>query len=474
MTKNLKADICVIGAGSGGLSFAAGAAQLGRKVVLLEGHKMGGDCLNFGCVPSKALLAAGKTAQTFRDAAKYGIVPAEPQVDFRLVHDHVHGVIGAIAPNDSVERFEGFGVKVIRENGRFTGPRTVVAGDTTITAKFFVISTGSAAFVPPIPGLDQVPYLTNETIFDQTARPEHLLVIGGGPIGVEMAQAHRRLGARVTLVERGSIMPKDDADLVDVVRQHLIKEGITLEENTGVERIERGGAGVIVHGKKGGAPFRAEGTHLLIAVGRMANFRSLGLDAAGVATHDRGIKVNDRLQTSNKRIYAIGDCIGGRQFTHVAGYHAGIAVQNILFKVPAKNKDYIAPWVTYADPELSHVGLTEAAAREKGLVTRTVHWDFHENDRAQAEHATSGKIKVVLGKGGKIIGASIVGKNAGELILPWALAYANGLKIRAFTAMIAAYPTLSEVSKRAAGAYYTPTLFSARTKSFLKLLSIFD
>jgi pyruvate/2-oxoglutarate dehydrogenase complex dihydrolipoamide dehydrogenase (E3) component len=475
MAEKIKCDLCIIGAGSGGLSVAAGAAQLGRKVVLIEGHKMGGDCLNFGCVPSKALLMAGKTAQTFRDAHKYGVAAQEPQITFADVHRHVHEVIAAIEPNDSQERFEGFGCTVLRTHAEFIGPRTVKAGDHIIHAKHIVIATGSTPLVPGIPGLDSVPYLTNETIFDRTEAPRHLLIIGGGPIGVEMAQAHRRLGAAVTVMERGTILPKDDPELVDIVRAHLLKEGVTLEENPSVDRVEASAdGGVTVHGTKNDSPFTASGSHILVAVGRQANFRKLNLEAAGVETHERGIKVNDRLRTSNKRIYAIGDVIGGRQFTHVAGYHAGIVVQNILFKFPAKNKDHLAPWVTYTDPELAHVGLNEPLADEQGVSYTLAEWEYEENDRAQAEHATTGRIKVLVGKKGKILGCSIVGKNAGDLIGPWALALANDLKIRAFTNTIMPYPTLSEVSKRAAGAYYTPTLFSKRTRKIVGLLSTFD
>lgn len=474
MTK-ISTDICVIGAGSGGLSFAAGAAQLGKKVVLLEAHKMGGDCLNFGCVPSKALLAAGKAAQSFRDAGKYGVTPSEPVIDFGAVNDHVRSVIAAIEPNDSVERFEGFGVQVIQERGEFIGPRTVKAGPHEISAKFFIVATGSSPFVPPIPGLDEVPFYTNETIFDNRACPDHLLVIGGGPIGLEMAQAHRRLGAKVTVFERASILPKDDSELVSVVRAALVHEGIDLREGASVERLSKcADGGVTVHGQKDGQAFEVTGSDLLVAVGRKANFANLGLEAAGVETHARGIVVDKQLRTSNKRIYALGDVIGGRQFTHVAGYHASIAVRKILFKMPSKNRDDLAPWVTYVDPELAHVGLNIPMAEEQGVAFSLAEWSFDENDRAQAEHATSGKIKVLVGKGGKILGCSIVGKNAGDLIGPWAMALANGMKINALTNTIMPYPTLSEVSKRVAGAFYTPTLFSNRTRRLIGILSLFD
>jgi pyruvate/2-oxoglutarate dehydrogenase complex dihydrolipoamide dehydrogenase (E3) component len=474
MVKKINTDLCVIGAGSGGLSVAAGAAQLGRKVVLIEKGKMGGDCLNYGCVPSKALLAAGKRAQAMREAEKFGIASLAPEIDFLKVHTHVHKVIAAIEPNDSQERFEGFGVKVIREAARFTDMREVEAGEYRIRAKHFVVATGSAPFVPPIDGLERTPYLTNENIFDLQEKPDHLVIVGGGPIGVEMAEAHHRLGAKVTLVETGTILGKDDPELVEIVRKKLLDEGIVLMEGARVVETKGGNGAIEVVIEREGERKNVTGSHLLIATGRRANVGGLNLEAAGIEYSAHGIKTDQRLRSTNKRIFVAGDVAGGRQFTHVAGYHAGIIVQNILFKMPAKNKEHIAPWVTYSDPELAHVGLTEEMAKSQKLKHTIARWSFAENDRAQAEYATDGLIKVVIGKGGKILGASIVGKNAGDLIGPWALALANGLKIRAFTNMIAPYPTLGEVSKRAAGAYFTPTLFSQKTKTLIKLLSIFD
>ncbi|MFM2043531.1 MAG: putative mercuric reductase [Pseudomonadota bacterium] len=470
----IDADICIIGAGSGGLSVAAGAAQLGRKVVLIEKHRMGGDCLNTGCVPSKALLVAGKVAQTIRTAGRFGITGGEPVVDFAKVHGHVHGVIAAIEPNDSVERFTGFGVRVIQAAARFTGPDTVETdkGD-RIRAKRFVIATGSRAAVPPIPGLETVPYLTNETIFERTEAPGHLLVVGGGPIGIEMAQAHRRLGARVTVLDRGTIMPKDDPELVAVVRAALVAEGITLREGVSPARVEataEGGVVVILTTPAGEE--RVEGTHLLVAAGRKANVDGLGLEAAGIPYSPRGITVDAGLRsTGNRRVYAVGDVAGGPQFTHVAGYHAGIVIRSMLFKLPAKVDYKALPWVTYTDPELANVGLTEAMAREKhGDGVRTVRWTLHENDRAQAERETEGFAKLVLDAKGRILGAGIVGPHAGDLIQPWALAITAGLKLSAFTSMIAPYPTLGEVNKRAAGAWFTPTLFAERTRKLIAFL----
>ena len=472
MHKIIETDLCVIGGGSGGLSVAAGAAQMGARVVLIEKHKMGGDCLNTGCVPSKSILAAAHAAQTVRTSARFGINGHEPEVDFLAVRQHVRDVIAGIEPHDSVERFEGLGVTVIQAAAEFIGPREVVAGDTTVRAKRFVIATGSSPALPPVPGIDTVPYMTNETVFELSERPDHLIVIGGGPIGVELAQAHRRLGARVTLLEAFSIMAKDDPDAVDVVRRRLVAEGIDLREGARIEQVEQQGNGIAI--RLAGETVAAEtilGSHLLVAAGRRANVAGLGLEAAGVRYSPKGIEVDGRLRSSNKRIFAIGDVAGGYQFTHMAGYHAGIVIRNALFRLPAKARYHAVPWVTYSDPELSHVGLTEAAARDaQGDAVKVVTWDFAENDRARAEGETEGLIKVVVGKRGKVLGATIVGRNAGELILPWVVAIDQGLKIGAIAGVIAPYPTLSEVSKRAACSYFTPALFGERTRKVVRAL----
>jgi pyruvate/2-oxoglutarate dehydrogenase complex dihydrolipoamide dehydrogenase (E3) component len=479
VAKQLDVDICVIGAGSGGLSVAAGAVQMGASVALVEKHKMGGDCLNYGCVPSKSLLAAAHAAAAQREAAPFGVAPREPEVSFAKVHDHVQGVIAAIAPIDSVERFAGLGVKVLLGSARFAGPREVVAatkdGETRIKAKWFVIATGSRAAAPPIPGLDAVPYLTNETIFDQTARPEHLVVIGGGPIGLEMAQAHRRLGARVTVLEMFSILAKDDPELVDVVRRRVAAEGVTLLEKTKILGVARRGdgaaAGVAVEIERDGKRETVEGSHLLVAAGRSASVDGLDLEKAGIAYTKKGVTVDAGLRTSNRRVFAIGDAAGGLQFTHVAGYHAGIVIRQALFRLFWTKADTSAvPWVTYTDPELAHVGLSEADAKKAGREVRVLRWPYRENDRAQAERATEGFIKVIAAPNGRVLGADIVGKNAGELIHPWVLAVANRMKIAKLAGYIAPYPTLGEIGKRAAGSYFTPALFSGRTRRVVRFL----
>jgi pyruvate/2-oxoglutarate dehydrogenase complex dihydrolipoamide dehydrogenase (E3) component len=427
MSEQIRADLCIIGAGSGGLSVAAGAAQLGAKVVLIEKAHMGGDCLNVGCVPSKALIAAARRAHNMRTSAPFGIVPVTPAVNPSAVRDHVQSVIAAIAPNDSVERFTGLGVEVIQGTGRFKDRRTVVVGDREIVARRFVIATGSSPAVPPIPGLDRVPYFTNETIFNNSRHLERLIVIGGGPIGMELAQAHLRLGSAVTVLEAFKAMGKDDPELAAVVLERLRAEGLQILDGVKVEKVERAGQGVRVTVAGARGPMPIEGSDLLVAAGRKPNVADLNLDAAGIKAEPRGIKVNGGLVTSNRRVFAIGDVVGGLQFTHVANYHAGIVVRRALFRLPARVNNDLVPWVTFTDPELAHVGLSEEAARGRNLAFGVLRWSLHENDRAQAERATDGLIKVIVTKKGKILGASIVGEHAGELIQMWSLAVSQGL-----------------------------------------------
>ena len=471
MTDTIEPDLCVIGAGAAGLSIAAGASQMGARTVLIEMGRMGGDCLNIGCVPSKSLLVAGKAAKAHVLAAKLGVRYAPPEIDFQAVHDRLHGVIASIAPMDSVERFEGLGVTVIQAEARFTGPREVEAGGKRIRARRFVVATGSQPLVPPIPGLDGVAYLTNETVFDLTELPEHLIVIGGGPIGCELGQAFRLLGARVSIVEMASILPKDDPELVDILRTRLRGDGIEIHEDTKVTGVESVGGGITVAVARGGQAGTIAGTALLLAAGRKATVDNLGLEAAGIDYDRRGIKVDSRLRSSNRKVFAAGDVCGRYQFTHMAGHHAGVVIKNALFRLPAKVETRAMPWVTYSDPELAHVGLGEAAAREAEGRIRILRWPFAENDRALAEGKTDGLVKAVATPRGRILGASILGPQAGELIHPWVLAISGGLKISAMAQMIAPYPTLGEAGKRAAGSFYAPKLFGVRTKWLVRLLA---
>jgi pyruvate/2-oxoglutarate dehydrogenase complex dihydrolipoamide dehydrogenase (E3) component len=450
----LRVDLCVIGAGSGGLSVAAAAAQLGVPVALIEKHKMGGDCLNYGCVPSKSLIAAARRAHLMRSSAAFGIVPSNPVISYKGVHDHIHGVIAAIAPNDSVERFTGLGVQVIRATGQFISRDTVLAGDVRIKARRFVIATGSSPSIPPIPGLDGVPYFTNETIFENREKIDHLVVIGGGPIGLELAQAYLRLGGRVTVLEALKVLAKEDPEMSEVVLNRLRAEGMELREGVRVERVGGGTRLIDVHITEDGVQSVIQCTNLLIATGRVPNVAGLNLEAAAIKYDKRGIQVNKGLVTSNSRVFAIGDVIGGPQFTHVANYHAGIVIRRALFRQRAAVDNDILPWVTFTDPELAQVGLSEDAARKRKGRVRVFRWPYHENDRAQTERATEGLVKVVTDASGRILGAAVAGEHAGEVIQMWSLALSQGLNIKAMTQWISPYPTYSEVNRRVAYGYY--------------------
>jgi pyruvate/2-oxoglutarate dehydrogenase complex dihydrolipoamide dehydrogenase (E3) component len=472
-TETLTPDICVIGAGPGGLSVAAAAAAFGRNVVLIERHKMGGDCLNYGCIPSKALLAAGRRAHAMRTAAVFGITGIDPEVDPRRVHDHVQGVIAAIQPNNSVERFTGLGVRVILAAARFIDKSTVIAGEHRIKARRFVLAIGSAPIVPLIPGLDSVPYFANETIFDNQQRLHDLIVIGAGPLGLELAQAHHRLGSRVTVIEAAKALANEDPELSRIVLEQLAAEGINILESTTVERVESSLGRVRVHVSLNGEKHVVEGSHLLLAAGRKPATSDLGLEAARIRYDNRGIKVNAGLKTSNRRVFAIGDCAGGPQFTHVADYHASLVVRRILFRRSSRVDLDILPRVTFTDPELAYVGLSEAEAQKTAGKINVLRWPYHENDRAQAEHNTVGHIKVVTAKNRRILGVGIVGVQAGELIQMWALAIAQKLKIEAMTTWISPFPTLGEINKSAAERYYATATSDPKVRKMIGFLARF-
>ncbi|MBA3518250.1 MAG: FAD-dependent oxidoreductase [Rhizobiales bacterium] len=464
-TAALTPDICVVGAGSAGLTVAAAAAAFKVPTVLIERGRMGGDCLNTGCVPSKALIAASRHMHTIGEAGRFGIRVREAEVDFAAVMDHVHGVIAAIAPNDSAERFTGLGVQVIRGEARFKDRRTIVveteAGATEVSARRFVVATGSGPAIPPIPGLDTAPYLTNETIFELREKPAHLVVIGGGPIGLEMAQAFRRLGSKVTVLEAGKALSRDDPELAALLLEGLRAEGMEIREGATVTRVaRREGGGVRATVQDGEGAREIEGTHLLVAAGRKPHLEGLGLTEAGIAFDKRGVTVDRSLRTSNRQVYAIGDVSGGPQFTHWAGYQAGLVVRSILFRFGGRVKDGILPWVTFTDPELAHVGLTEDEALKKGGKVQVLRWPFSENDRAQTERATRGLVKVLAGRNGRILGVDILGRDAGELIAPWVLAISDGMRVKSLASAVFPYPTRSESARRAAIGFYTPKLAS--------------
>ena len=475
MATLLQPDICVIGAGSGGLVVASAAASFGVDVVLIEKGKMGGDCLNYGCVPSKALIAAGKHAQSMREAPDFGVTTggkegSGPRINFKQVHDHVHSVIETIAPMDSVERFEALGVTVIQAAARFVDKKSVAAGDYIVKPRRFVIATGSAPFVPPIPGLDTVEFFTNETIFDRTRNPGHLLVVGGGPIGLEMAQAHHRLGAKVTVIEGFKALGKDDPELAAIVIDKIRAEGVEIREDTKVLRVEKVTSGksekIRLHVEVAGEEETIDGDTLLIATGRAPTVDGLDLENAGIDYSRRGITVNKKMRTANSRVYAIGDVAGSLQFTHVAGYHAGLVIRAILFRLRAKEDTHLIPWSTYTDPELAHIGHTEETARETFKDIHILRWPYAENDRAQAEKKTTGLIKIIARKNGQIEGVSIAGAMAGEMINMWSLAISQKLKVKDIAGYVAPYPTMTEIGKRAATSFYAP----ATKKPFVRWL----
>ena len=462
-------DLAIIGAGSGGLSVAAAAAQFGQKVILFEKGKMGGDCLNYGCVPSKALIAAAKHAHVFRTSGPYGIAAAEPKVDFKKVRDHIRKVIAAIEPHDSAARFEKLGVKVVPGAAKFRDAKTLESGGGIFSAKRIVIATGSRPAVPAIPGLETVAYFTNETIFENSVLPKHLIIIGGGAIGMELAQAHRRLGSAVTVIEAFTPLAKDDPELAAVVLESLRRDGVKIFAETAIKKISKAKSGIAIetagHGK-------ITGSHLLVATGRAANVEGLNLEAAGVVYTAKGVTVDKGLRTSQKHIYAIGDVAGGLQFTHVANYHAGLVIRNTLFRLSVSNRCDIIPHVTFSEPELAQVGFTEAQAlKDYGPSIKVVRWPFLDNDRAQAEGKTTGLIKAVIGKRGRILGVGIVGANAGEVIQPWVLAMNEGLKIRAIAGMVAPYPTLGEINRRVAVNYFSGLASNPWLRRVIRLVS---
>ncbi|MCB2082944.1 MAG: FAD-dependent oxidoreductase [Sphingomonadaceae bacterium] len=461
-------DVIVIGGGAAGLTAAGGCALFGLKAVLVEGHKMGGECLNNGCVPSKALITAARRAAEARVATRHGVTLAEPQVDWRGVMAHVHQAIADIEHHDSVETFEEMGVEVILGWAKVTGKHSVEVDGRTLRAPRIVIATGSRPAVPPIEGLGDVPFLTNENLFDLAEQPDHLVIIGGGVIGMEMAQAFRRLGSEVTVVNPGPLMSRDDPDSVAVVRGVMEGEGVRFVDGK-VSKVE-GAVTAHIELSDGGSE-TVTGSHLLVAVGRKANATGFGLEDVGVEIGRNGIETDQRRRTSVKSTYAIGDCRDGPRLTHVSGYEGSNVALEIVTGLPTK-VDYTAlPWVTFTEPEVAQIGLTEKDARAKhGKKVSVVRQEFSENERATAEGSTSGHMKMVL-KGKKVLGVSVVGKNAGELLLPFTQTITGKSSTFALGSAIISYPTRSEISKAAAFAAWEPTVFGSLPKKYAALVA---
>jgi len=470
MVKIFKTDICIIGGGAGGLTVAAAASQLGANTILIEKNKMGGDCLHYGCVPSKALLASGSIARSVKEAESFGVAVPSSEIIVSSVFDHIKDTIAAIEPNDSEERFEGLGVRILKGIPKFFSRKEVRVGEIEVRAKKFVIATGSSPSIPSIPGLNKTKYLTNETIFEVKKIPRHLVILGGGPTGVELAQAYSDLGAAVTIIDCLSIMNRDDPELVGVLRSSLLERGITIFERVTVKHVESYYNGIRIKIEKKGVSHDLLGSHLLVCAGRRANIQSLELEVAGVECSLSGIKVNQNLQTTNRKIFAIGDVLGDYQFTHVAAYHASIVIKNILFRLPSKFSTKTLPRVTYTSPELAQVGIMERDALLLKKKIRILRSPYFENDRARTDRKIKGLIKIVCTTRGKILGAGIVGASAGELIQVWILAIQQNLKIGSIASLTLPYPTLGEISKKAAGSFFAPSLFSDRVRKLVKVL----
>lgn len=471
--EHLEVDICVIGAGPGGLAVATGAAAFGRSVVVVERNKFGGEVLNSGCIPSRALAAVANRAHAMRSAGALGLDARDPEVDLRAVGAHVAGILEGVAPNFAAERFAGLGIKVIHAAGRFINRKTVVAGDNRIKARRFVIATGSAPLIPAIPGLDSVPYFTNETIFANQERLHSLIIIGGGSTGLELAQTYSRLGSRVIVLDAGKVLADEDPELSTFVLAQLAEEGIGIHQDTKVESVEGGLGRVRVNVSVDGEKHVVEGSHLLLAAGRRPSTSDLGLEAAGIRYDERGIKVDAGLKTSNRRVFAIGDAAGGPSYAQVADYHADLVLRRGLLHYPARIDPRLIARATFTDPELAYVGLSEAEAVKRAKKISVLRWPYRENDRARTEGKTTGHVKVVMSRDGKILGAGIVGTQAAELLQLWSLAISKGLNIKDVSGWVAPYPTLSEINKKLGQSYYVAKATNPTLRKVIGFLARF-
>jgi pyruvate/2-oxoglutarate dehydrogenase complex dihydrolipoamide dehydrogenase (E3) component len=467
-------NVVVIGAGTAGLVTAAGTAGLGGRVALIERNLMGGDCLNFGCVPSKALISSARLIQQIRDAEKWGLDRQQPQFAFEKIFDRMRARRAKIAPNDSQERFESLGVDVFRGEARFVSSYEIEVNGQKLRAKNFVVATGSRAAIPKIEGIDTVPYFTNETVFDDLKEmPESMIVLGGGPIGCELAQTVRRFGVEVTIIQRGDqLLPREDRDVAEFIERRLINEGVRIIKNADARSVATSDAGKVAlefldrqSGRIGERTFFADA--LLVAIGRMPNVRSLDLKSIGVAVNERGVRVNDYLQTSQRHIYAAGDVTGPFLFTHMADAQARVVVRNILvpFQFLRQKMDYsVVPWCTYTDPEVAHVGLGEKEAKQKNVEYDLFVVPLEDLDRAVVESEDAGFVKVLTARGSdKILGATMVGPHAGDLLHEFVLAMKTGIGLGTIASTIHAYPTFAELARKA-GDKYNKTRLTPRAK----------
>ena len=469
---NYDYDMGVIGGGAAGLTVTSGAAQLGAKTLLVEKEKeLGGDCLHFGCVPSKTLIKTAHVYHTIKNAQSFGLPPVEvPPVDFKLVSKRIKSVINIIQKHDSEERFCKLGAKVEFGEPRFTDEHTIQLNGKAVSAKYWVIATGSSPVAPPIKGLDETPHITNKEIFYLDHLPESMIILGGGPIGTEMGQAFNRLGTKVYIVDRShQILGKEDQDMADGVMNVMRSEGVVFHLNSSIEATkDLGRLKEVIIKDAQGKTIRLNAETILAAMGRAPNIADLGLEDIGVKFDKRGIKVDKRLRTNHKHIYAAGDVNGGFQFTHAAGYEGGIVISNAIFHLPRKTDYTFLPWCTYSDPELASIGMNETAAQAAGIDYNVWTEEFKDNDRSLAEGEKEGRIKMILDEKEKPIGVQILGPRAGDLISEWVATLNGKVKLSTLASAIHPYPTIGEINKKVAGTFFSPKIFSDRIKKGLK------
>ena len=465
-------DIGIIGGGSGGLTVAAGAAQFGAKTLLVEKEsELGGDCLHFGCVPSKTLIKTAHIYHFMRNSKAFGLPSVElPPVDYREVSKRIQSVISTIQKHDSEERFCSLGAKVEFGNPTFSDEHTIRLNKKTYSAKNWVIATGSSPAIPPIEGLDKTSYITNKEIFSLDHLPKSMIILGGGPIGIEMGQAFSRLGTKVFIINRDNqILGKEDKDMADEVMNVMSSEGVIFHLNASIEATRnKGSEKEVIIKDMDGKTTSLKAESMLVALGRSANVEGLGLEDIGIEFSTRGIKVDNRLRTKHKHIYAAGDVTGGYQFTHAAGYEGSIVISNAIFHLPRKTDYTFLPWCTYTDPELASIGMNENAARAAGIKYSLWTEAFKDNDRSLAEGEKIGKIKMILDEKEKPLGVQILGPHAGELISEWVAALNGKVKLSTMASAVHPYPTLGEINKRVAGTFFSPKIFSEKIKKGLK------
>lgn len=467
-------DICVIGGGAAGLVVAAGAATLGAKVALAEKQALGGDCLYHGCVPSKSLLHAAQVAHTVRGAGRFGLHATLAPVDLGAVMRHVGEVIDSIAVHDSPERFRGLGVEVLFGAGRFSSPEVFEIEGRSLTARRFVVATGSRPALPPFDGLKSVPHLTNQTVFSLTQAVSHLVVLGGGPVGVELAQAFSRLGSRVTLVELApQLLPQEDQDVAAVLGEALSTEGIEVLTGCRARSVASAGSEIaLTVAAPDGQDRVVTGSHLLVATGRRANVDNLGLEAAKVQVRDGRIVTDKRMRTSNRRIFACGDVVGPYQLTHMAEHQAQVVLKNAVLHLPARVERRVIPWCTFTDPEVARVGLSEGEAVQRGVPHRVYRFPLRDVDRARTQRESCGMAKLVTRPNGRILGAAVVGPAAGELIHEYVLALRAGMKTSDISSAIHVYPTLAQLNRKVADSVLKGLLTPRRKRWLKRLLSL--